>query len=90
MDKNVFKCPKCGKITMHIKIGMRESVSTCMKSEDVNNILAKGFMSVLAATSDLTGLTNITTTVLGVADYKCCECGVVARYKSDGTFDSYI
>lgn len=89
-SRNTFKCPVCKEYTQHVRIGMRESTSIAAKNEGITNKLALGSMAIISTINDLSGLTKAATTLMGVADYKCCKCGTATRWNSDGSFDSYI
>lgn len=86
MGVQSFKCPKCKKHTRHVPISNLEYEA------HYYNVKFKGiysrpeticgkFAGVLA---DVAGIGSALKTIIGIAPYKCCECGSVHKWNAEG------
>lgn len=90
MTVQSFMCPKCGKFTRHIDIGMQGGLNAENRQDKTKNLSRKLFANVFGGIADHTGLTKIGSILFGKGTYKCCECGLVAMWNNDGTLDSWM
>lgn len=87
MSTNAFKCPRCGKFTKHIEIGMREGLA--INAQKDKGFL-KGLTLTMGALNDVSGLTKFFSTVSGKKSWKCCECGLASMRNADGSIDAFL
>lgn len=66
MRDKFYRCPKCGKITRHIKLSEREFAA--MRHESNGMVFGAGVFDTLGGTAMMNN-------VFGLTHYKCSECG---------------
>ena len=75
---NYFYCSKCGSVTKHIEIPFRELVS--IKGSGIAYKVTAGIL-------DCFGISQSCAKVMGIGNYKCCNCGLANQRNADGSIN---
>ena len=87
MTAQSFKCPKCQKYTRHVPISYLEYESHYynVKFKEVGYSRTETiFGKAMGTLADVTGLGLAFKKIVGVAPYKCCECGSIHKWNAEG------
>ncbi len=76
MATNYFECYRCGKMTRHIELSLREYEALTGDDSFVEQSVASIF--------DMTGMSKVASNVFGRKFWKCCECGRPSRRNLKG------